>query len=358
MSQSPDLNLENPLAAQSLVFDRSHWGRIRLSGADRVRFLHNQTTQNIEQLSAGQGGYSVFVTSTGRTIDLATVYADPDSLLVVVSPGMSQKIYDWMDRYIFFSDKVTLTDESNQTFLFTVLGTSADAVLQPLGASDLIGKALFSHQTLLFAGSEEGAGPEETITVAVGSDLGLAGYTLWGPKAQADAVWQAILSAGAIAGSPHQWERLRIQQGRPAPGHELTDDDNPLEAGLWNSISFEKGCYIGQETIARLNTYQGVKKRLWGIKLSAPVEPGATISAEGAKIGRLTSVIEADSHILGLAYLRTKAGGAGLRVTVEPAAGEAEHEAERETASEPIVGEAIALPFIRHEYYAATNKNS
>jgi tRNA-modifying protein YgfZ len=348
MSQFSDLNLENPLAAQSLVFDRSDWGRIRLTGADRVRFLHNQTTQNIEQLSAGQGGYSVFVTSTGRTLDLATVYADPNSLLVVVSPGMGQKIYDWMDRYIFFSDKVTLMDESDQTFLFTVLGNSADAALQPLGASDLIDKALFSHQT--FPGPAEGAGPEDTITVAVGSDLGLAGYTLWGPKAQADTVWQAILSAGAIAGSPHQWERLRIQQGRPAPGHELTDDDNPLEAGLWNSISFEKGCYIGQETIARLNTYQGVKKRLWGIKLSAPVEPGATISAEGTKIGRLTSVIEADNRILGLAYLRTKAGGAGLRVKVEPAASE--------TASKPVAGEALALPFIRHEYYTAPDKSS
>lgn len=350
MSQSPDLKLENPLEDQSLVFDRSDWGRIRLSGADRVRFLHNQTTQNIEQLSAGQGCYSVFVTSTGRTIDLATVYAEPDSLLVVVSPGMSQQLYDWMDRYVFFSDKVTLTDESDQTFMFTVLGNSADAVLQQLGASDLIDKALFSHQTLPFAGSEEGAGPEETITVAVGSDLGLAGYTLWGPKAQAEAVWQAILSAGAIAGSPHQWERLRIQQGRPAPGHELTDDDNPLEAGLWNSISFEKGCYIGQETIARLNTYQGVKKRLWGIKLSAPVAVGATISAEGAKIGKLTSVIEAGNHILGLAYLRTKAGGAGLSVEIERAEGE--------PGGEPVVGEAIALPFIRHEYYAATDKNS
>ena len=90
------------------LFDRSHWGRIRLTGADRGRFLHNQTTNNIEQLSAGKGCRGVFVTSTGRTIDLATVYALEDSLLVVVSPGMTQQLYDWMDKYIFFSDKVAL----------------------------------------------------------------------------------------------------------------------------------------------------------------------------------------------------------------------------------------------------------
>jgi folate-binding protein YgfZ len=148
-----------------------------------------------------------------------------------------------------------------------------------------------------------------------------------------------LLSAGAIAGTPDQWEALRIKQGRPAPGQELTDDDNPLEAGLWQSISFEKGCYFGQETIARLNTYKGVKKRLWGLKLSEEVSPGAAILAAGAKIGRVTSVTEAASEVIGLGYLRTKAGGAGLTVEVERAEGQM------------IAAEAIALPFISHEYY-------
>lgn len=344
------------MSQKTLVFDRSHWGRIRLTGADRVRFLHNQTTHNIEQLLAGQGCYSVFVTSTGRTIDLATVYAESESLWVVVSPGMSQQLYDWMDRYIFFSDKVTLTDASDQTFMFTVLGDRTDTVLrnlgqnldQNLGAADLIGKPEFSHQSLRLPGSDE------AISIAVGSDLALSGYTLWGAKHQADAVWQALLAAGATAGTAAEWETLRIQQGRPAPGHELTEDDNPLEAGLWNSVSFEKGCYIGQETIARLNTYQGVKKRLWGLKLSGPAAEGAQILAEGEKIGRLTSVVEVseastkENRVLALAYLRTKAGGAGLKVQIASEKGEAQDEF--------VTGEAIALHFIRHEYY--TTKTS
>ena len=317
----------------STVFDRSTWSRIRLTGADRVRFLHNQTTNNIEQLSAGQGCYTVFVTSTGRTIDLATVYAFPDSLLVVASPGMAKQLYDWMDRYIFFSDKVTLADETEQTFMFTVLGEGVDKVIQQIGAGELIDKQQFSHQSVLLADSED------LVTVAVGSDLAVPGYTIWGAKAQADVVWQAVLSAGATAGSDAQWETLRVQQGRPAPAHELTDDDNPLEAGLWNGVSFEKGCYIGQETIARLNTYKGVKKRLWGLKLTGLAAPGAVISAEGAKVGRLTSVVETEDCAIALAYLRTKAGGEGLSVEVEGAAGET------------VIGEAIALPFISHEYY-------
>ena len=74
---------------------------------------------------------------------------------------------------------------------------------------------------------------------------------------------------------------MRIQQGRPKSDRELTEDYNPLEAGLWQTISFEKGCYIGQETIARLNTYKGVKQKLWGIKLDRSVSPQTPIFVDG-----------------------------------------------------------------------------
>ena len=309
------------------AFDRSSWGRIRLTGADRVRFLHNQTTNDIAGLSAGEGCYTVFVTSTGRTIDLATTYVLPESLLVVVSPGMATQLYDWMDRYIFFSDQVTLTDESEQTFMFTVLGEGVDSVMAQLGAGDLVGQSQFSHQTIHLPDLAE------PISGAVGSDLAIAGYTLWGPKAQAEAVWRALLEAGAAAGDRSQWEALRIQQGRPMPQHELTDDDNPLEAGLWQGISFEKGCYIGQETIARLNTYKGVKKRLWGLLLENEVAPGATILHAEEKVGKVTSVTQTPEGVLGLGYLRTKAGGEGLAVEVEG-----------------VMGQVVALPFVSHDY--------
>lgn len=321
--------------SKTVVFDRSHWGRIRLTGADRVRFLHNQTTNNIQQLAPGQGCNTVFVTSTGRTIDLAAVYALPESLLVTVSPGMSQQLYDWMDRYIFFSDKVSLSNESEPTFMFTVLGEAPAAALKSLsievpGDKDLEGLKAFSHQTIQIADTD--------CLITANSDLSASGYTLIGPKESAQAVWAALIASGAAPGTTEQWEVLRITQGRPMPGHELTDDENPLESGLWHSISFEKGCYIGQETIARLNTYKGVKKRLWGFKLASAVSPGATISYEAAKVGKLTSVTETDSGIIGLGYLRTKSGGEGLKVTIDG-----------------VAAEAIALPFVSHDYYIASD---
>lgn len=152
--------LSHLLATKPLVFDRSHWGRIRLTGADRVRFLHNQTTNNIEQLSPGQGCHTVFVTSTGRTIDLASVYASQDALQVVVSPGMGQQLYDWMDKYIFFSDKVTLTNETEQTFMFTVVSNNTDSLAALLTSAETeenkvaLPTEFFSHQQIQIAGAD------------------------------------------------------------------------------------------------------------------------------------------------------------------------------------------------------------
>ena len=122
------------------------------------------------------------------------------------------------------------------------------------------------------------------------------------------------------------------------PEQELTEDYNPLEAGLWKAISFEKGCYIGQETIARLNTYKGVKQRLWGIKLSESVEVGTWITLDGEKVGILTSFTDLESPFA-LGYVRTKAGGEGLQVQVREAS-----------------GEVVAVPFLSHEYYQPTKE--
>lgn len=258
---------------------------------------------------------------------------------------MAKPLYDWMDRYIFFSDKVTLTDESEQTFMFTFLGAGSDKIARKIGADALIGKPEFSHQQISVAGQE--------VSMAVGSDLAIAGYTLWGVggvsleenRAQAETIQQALLAAGATAGNSEQWEDLRIRQGRPMPGKELTDDDNPLEAGLWPTVSFEKGCYIGQETIARLNTYKGVKKRLWGLSLKQPAAVGETVWLGEEKIGQITSFTnsppgnQTDGPLsaFALAYLRTKAGGEGLTVTVNT-----------------TEAEVVALPFVTHEYPAPT----
>ncbi|OUL28468.1 folate-binding protein YgfZ [Nostoc sp. 106C] len=304
------------------VCDRSHWGRIRVSDDERLRFLHNQSTNDFQSLKPGQGCDTVMVTSTARTIDLVTAYILEDAVLLLVSPNRREFLMQWLDRYIFFADKVLLTDVTDETATLSLIGSGSDAIIERLGAGAIIGQPYGNH--VLVNGG---------VIVAVGSGLASPGYTLILPVSEKERIWSEILESGAIELSDRAWNLLRILQGRPTPDAELTDDYNPLEVGLWQTISFNKGCYIGQETIARLNTYKGVKQHLWGIRLGGPAEIGAAISVGDEKVGKLTSYTETVDGYFGLGYIRTKAGGVGLKVQV----GETE-------------GEIVAVPFVSHEY--------
>ncbi|MBN3875880.1 MULTISPECIES: CAF17-like 4Fe-4S cluster assembly/insertion protein YgfZ [unclassified Nostoc] len=308
------------------ICDRTAWGRIKVAGDDRLNFLHNQSTNNFQILKPGQGCDTVFVTSTARTIDLVTAYVREDAVILLVSPNRRQYLMEWLDKYIFYADKVELSDITQYTNTFSLIGPGSDAVLEKLGIGELIGQPYGSHQVYTIA-------PAEGVRIAVGSGLAAPGYTFTFPYTDKETVWNKLLEAGAVEMSDRAWDALRILQGRPAPDAELTDDYNPLEVGLWQTISFTKGCYIGQETIARLNTYKGVKQHLLGIRLSAPVEVGSAIAVGDEKVGKLTSYTETADGYFGLGYIRTKAGGVGLKVKV----GETE-------------GEIVEIPFVSHEY--------
>lgn len=315
------------LAAQEGVAlcDRSHWGRILVADRDRLRFLHNQSTNDFQKLNPGEGCDTVFVTSTARTIDLATGYVMEDAVMLLVSSNRREKLLKWLDQYIFFADKVKLTDLTNDTATFSLIGLKSDTILEKLGVGEIIGKPQHNHQVFFVENVE--------VRIAVGSGLRAPGYTLIVSANYAVQLWNKLVEAGAIPLGEAGWEKLRILQGRPVPDRELTEDYNPLEVGLWDAISFNKGCYIGQETIARLNTYKGVKQQLWGIRLHASVQLGSPIMIGEEKVGILTSCTETAQGIFGLGYVRSKAGGKGLKVQV----GETE-------------GEVVEIPFVSHEY--------
>lgn len=299
------------------IIDRSHWGRIQVSGDDRLRFLHNQTTNDLQSLKPGQGCETVFVTSTGRTIDLVTALVLEDSVLLLTSPGYDQRLIDWMERYIFFADRVDLKNLTSATTCLTLIG-SPEELRESIGVAELPDRP-YSHQVVSIAGIE--------VRLVVGTGLALPGYTLIAAAENADALRQHFSTMPTLDDAA--WEKLRIEQGRPMPDRELTEDYNPLEAGLWHTISLSKGCYIGQETIARLHTYRGVKQQLWGVRFDGEAEPETAIFAGEEKIGKLTSAIDN----IGLAYIRTKAIEPNLQVKVGDRS-----------------AELIELPYLSHDY--------
>ncbi len=215
-------------------------------------------------------------------------------------------LLNWFPQFLFFNDDVQLSDESERFAIFSLLGPTSGALLARLGAAL---PDAGQHALSNVAGVAD-------VRVAAGGGLLGEGYTLLVPSEQAAALWQALRGAGAEPMGENVWESLRVEQGRPVADYELTEEHNPLEAGLWQSVSFNKGCYIGQEIVARLDTYQKLKQQLWGLRLSAPVAPGTPVVAEGSKVGSVTSVAETPQGPVALAYLRAKAGGAGAQVQV------------------------------------------
>jgi tRNA-modifying protein YgfZ len=289
------------------LYDRSHWGRIRVFDRDRLTFLHNQSTNDLKRLQPGQGCETVILTSTARTIDLVSVFATDEEVWLLTAPNRREQMLSWLDRYIFFGDKVQLEDKTDSTVCFSLIGPSSSNLLMKLGIPELP-QELDAHFL--------GAIADIQVRVTNGSGLSTPGYTLIADQANGLSLWKTLTEAEAVPLGEKAWEQLRICQGRPMPGTELTEDYNPLEAGLWQMVSFNKGCYIGQETIARLNTYNGVKQKLWGLMLDGESKPGTPIVLEDQKIGVLTSVVETPEGFFGLGYIKTKAGGNDLKVRV------------------------------------------
>ncbi|KAJ7946613.1 Glycine cleavage T-protein aminomethyltransferase [Quillaja saponaria] len=248
--------------------------------------------------------------SETRTIDIAHAWVMKNAVTLLVSAVTSRSITEMLNKYIFFADKVEIQDITKQTSLFVLLGPNSDQVMENLNLGDLVGQPYGTHRHFTVNGMP--------LTIGVGNIISEEGFSLLMSPAAAGSVWKILLSQGAIPMGTNAWERLRVIQGRPAPEKELTKEFNVLEAGLWNSISLNKGCYKGQETISRLITYDGVKQRLWGIHLSAEVEPGSSITVDGSKVGKLTSYAPGrkESEHVGLGYIRRKAALGGDTVIV------------------------------------------
>ncbi|KDO53501.1 hypothetical protein CISIN_1g014411mg [Citrus sinensis] len=126
--------------------DLSHFGRIRVSGDDRIQFLHNQSTANFEILREGQGCDTVFVTPTARTIDIAHAWIMKNAVILVVSPLTCSSITEMLNKYVFFADKVEIQDITKQTCLFVVVGPKSNQVMRDLNLGDLVGEAYGTHR--------------------------------------------------------------------------------------------------------------------------------------------------------------------------------------------------------------------
>ena len=271
----------------SFVNLSSYLGRLRLRGSDALDLLDRLSTNRLTDLVApGMGMGSVLTTNKGRIIDFLGVHLEDDGLLVVTSGEATEKIEEWIEFYTIMEDVETV-DISSETFQFRILGSTTQSL-----SNDVAQLAKFH------ALKEEICGIE--CIVIRSQMLGEPCLDVIGPSVAAKTVSQELEVSGIhVELSLDEYERIRVESGYPAFGSELTEDFNPLEAGLIEHISFNKGCYIGQEVVARLNTYEKVQKKLVKLVWNGTIK-GKDLSMEGQKAGVITSALDG----VGLGFVR------------------------------------------------------
>lgn len=316
VSHYGDVDAETRAVRASVgVLDRSGWARLQLTGADRLDFLQRMSTNDFAELPAGTGRATVLPDSRGRMIDRVLVYGWEDEALLIGSLGANKRLAAWLRQYIFFRDQVAVADITAETGLLTLYGPQTLSVVASLFGNS---ETRFFEKNGFLDGY--GFAPLAEAEVLIGGTDPLAGGGL-NIIAEADRIpdlWARLVAAGVTPIGYAAYDRLRIEAGWPEYGREIVDAYNPLEAGLLNAVSFTKGCYIGQEVIARLDTYQKLKQHLMGLRFANAVETsvGAAIEMGGRVVGSVTSVASGDDTTVGLGYVRASCAQPGATVSV------------------------------------------
>jgi tRNA-modifying protein YgfZ len=276
------------------LLDRSERGKLALSGPDAASFLQGQVTNDVEALAPGSGCYAAFLTPKGKMLgDLRILNAGHELLLDTERVAL-QGLFNMIRRFSI-GYGVELHKRTVECGLLSLIGPAAAEVA---GAGDLPPD---EHAHALV--EVPGAG----ITArAIRTDVGI---DLLCDSGHTEAIRPALSDAGAMPVAEAAVECVRVQRGRPRYGVDLDESVIPQEAGInERAVSFTKGCYVGQETVARLYYRGKPNRQLRGVRLSAVAESGDEVTFDGRVVGRLTSVAQSPRFgPIGLALIRREA---------------------------------------------------
>lgn len=252
-------------------------GVLILSDGDRADFLQRMTTNNISALKPGQSAVTVLTSPTARIVQVFTVLCREDVLWLLPAPGETAALARHLRGQIFFMDKVSVNDASAAWARLRLMGPAAESTIRQLGLAPTT--------------NDDGAWAEHDGVVAVRQQLyDLPGFEVMAPADRLQVTVDTLTRAGAhLLADDEAYQARRIELGRPAPGQELTGDYSPLEAGLSWACAENKGCYTGQEIIARQITYDKVTKGLVGLRTTALSAIGAAVTVGGQTVGTVTS---------------------------------------------------------------------
>ena len=277
------------------LVDRSERGKLALTGADAVEFLNGQVTNDVAALQPGEGCYAAFLTHKGKMLGDVRVLNAGGELLLDTERVALQALFDMVRRFSVGFD-VQLHKRTLQCALFSLVGPKAHEVVPGVPGHE------HAHLDTDFG---------RAIATAEGIDVLC-------DAEQADAVRAALIEAGAVEVGEEAAEIVRVERGIPRFGSDMDDGTMPAEVGLEErAVSFTKGCYVGQETVARLHWKGKPNRHLRGLRLSAPANGGEELRAGEKCVGRLGTAVVSPRHgPIALAVVRREASP-GDTVAVE-----------------------------------------
>ena len=313
------------LHTSAAALDLSFRSRVCVVGADRVKFLNGQVTNNVAALKTGEGCHAMLVNAKGKVQSDLNLFALADELLLDFEPGFTRAVTERLEKYVI-ADDAQLVDAAPHYGLLSVQGPRAAEAVALLGLEIELPKILRAVATI----NDTTLG---TLYLVNLPRTGTAGFDLYVPAAALAAVFDKLLAAARVVGGcAAGWQALetaRIEAGIPRFGADFDETNLPSEAGLdATAVSYSKGCYIGQEVIARLRTYGQVAKALRGLRLA---DSAAALPARGDKIlkdrkevGYITSAVDSATlrARLALGYVRREANQIGTELTVRTASGD------------------------------------
>ncbi|MGC8595141.1 MAG: aminomethyltransferase family protein [Candidatus Kryptoniota bacterium] len=301
---------EYSMARRSAVFfDLSHFGRLRLKGKDSADLLNRLVTNDLRGMRPGMGKQAFFTTEKGRVIDLCTIYVMSESILVLTSPGNSENVKKWIEKFIVNED-VLVEDVTLSFPMFYIAGTYAANFVKEMAHSSYksfldVSRMPKSNFIRTFLGGIH-------VFLSRSDMIMKNGYLMTVDSSNAEEVWNNLNRAaskfGAAPAGISTFEILRVENGTPVYPYELNDNAFPPELNVFDAISFTKGCYVGQEVISRMQVHDKVRRRLVGFVSATKVPRGSKIFSANSletEAGVVTSSVKSPglNNHLSLAFV-------------------------------------------------------
>ena len=310
------------------AIDRSMLGKVTVTGRDRQAFLQGMLSNEVKDLKSGEGTAAAFLDAHGKVMALLHVYVLDDRLLLELPAGRTEKTLQALDHFLI-SEKAYFENADEAFCVVAVQGPGAQRALSAL-AGRSIELAPYHHQEVAIAGAP--------VRVIHRQEAGVPGFHCWTMPFHCAALWEALIAGGARPVGMEALNVLRVEAGVPWYGHDVDDTVILPEVRLEQVVSYNKGCYIGQEVVARVKYRGHVNRALSGLILDGDRVPpaGAAVVAEAKEVGRITSAVRsiALGKPIALGYVRREHFASGSAVAVQ----------DGETLIQARVGE---LPFVQ-----------